>query len=311
MKKRLVVLIVALIFLLCGCCTCDAQMEQLNQRITELESQLAAIEITEATEPANELATEPAPEVATEPATEPVTEPEPEVATEPVTNATTEPTSDENSDMSKFLDALLASNDYADWLSVATCKEATLDHLLRCAKKCVSIEYDGDMAYKIAYGLVEHPNATGDVIEILCNSRYYRVLILLATADCNDASSLATIAKKCVSIYYDGDSAYKIAYGLVNHPNATGDVIKILCDSRYYRVWLLLSTADCNDASSLAAIAKKCASIENDGDMAYKIAAGLVKAQTFNAEVAMELSNSKYTRVKELAHQALESLENN
>ena len=234
MKKRLVVLIVALIFLLCGCCTCDAQIEQLNQRITELESQLAAIEVTEATEPANELATEPAPEVATEPAT----------------NATTEPTSDENSDMSKFLDALLASNDYADWLSVATCKEATLDHLLRCAKKCASIENNSDMAYEIAAGLV-------------------------------------------------------------NHPNATGDVIKILCDSWYYRVWLLLSTADCNDASSLAAIAKKCTSIENNDDMAYEIAAGLVKAQTFNAEVAMELSNSKYTRVKELAHQALESLENN
>ena len=232
MKKRLLALVVAIALLLCGCCTCDTQVEQLQQRVTELENRLAAITVTEPapTEPAP---TEPAP---TEPA---LTEPAP-----------TEPASDESSDMSRFLDNLLESNNHADWLSVATCKEATLDHLLRCAQKCASITSSYTTAHNIADALVSNPKATGKVVEALANSVY---------------------------------------------PG----------------VWLRIASADCNDVNSLILVAQKCASITSSYTTAYNIADALVSNPKFTAQVAMELSNSEHTSVKNLAHQALESLENN
>lgn len=234
MNKGLLALVMAIALLLCGCCICDTQMEQLQQRVTELENQLSAITVTEPSEPA------PAEPATTEPAS---------IESAPTEPAPTEPASDETNNMSKILDTQLNSDNPYDWKSVAECKDATLDHLLRCAKKCTSITYDKYLAYDIADRLVRHSNATGQVVEELCNSTYYRVWYLIASADCNDANSLIAVAKKCASITETQEYADLIANKLINHSE-------------------------------------------------------------FTAQVAMELSNSKYSSVKNLAHQALESLSN-
>lgn len=207
MKMRLLALVVANALLLCGCCTCDTQVEQLQQQVTELESQLTAITVTEPYEPST----------------------------------------DESDDMSSFLDVLLNSNEYTDLESVATCEEATLDHLLRCAEKCVCT----------------------------VKNEYW---------------------------------ARRIAKKLVSHSNATGDVVKVLSNSKYSLVWFEIADADCNDDESLVAVAKKCSNIDDDPYRARETAKKLVSHPNFTAEVAMELANSTYTTVKDLAHKALESL---
>ena len=288
MYKKFLALVLAFALLLSGCCNCNTEVFKLKQRVSQLEEQLASITVTAPTDPAP---TDPAP---TDPA--------------PTNPTPTDPTVDETNNMSKLLDTLIASTKYADWLSVAECKEASLDHLLKCAKQCAEIDNSSDWAYDIADKLVSHPAATGDVVEALCGSQYYRVWYRISYANCNDSNSLLHIAKKCAGIDNSADWAYDIADELVNHPAATGDVVEALCGSKYYRVWYRISYADCNDSTSLLYIAKKCAGIDNSADWAYDIANELVNHSQFTAEIALELSQSKYTAVKNLAHHALESL---
>ena len=135
MKKRLLALVVAIALLLCGCCTCDTQV-----------------------------------------------------------------------DMSRYLYKLLESNDYNDWLNVATCKNATLDHLLNCAQKCASIKDtsqrldDKASAINIAEALISNKKATSEVVKELANSEFREVWKVIASATCNDSDSLVVLAQKCASI---------------------------------------------------------------------------------------------------------------
>ena len=291
MKKRILSLILVLATMLCACGTSEAEVEVLEQRIETLEAQLAEFMVAEpvVTEPLN---------------TEPL-------VTEPVI---TEDDTKNSSDMKEFLDNLLKSSNPDDWLAVAQCEAANYEQLLECAEKCASLEDTWlYTATEMAKALVEHRLADGRMIEELCNSAFSDIWEICARAECNDEQSLLAVTRKCASLedtwFY---TAPEMAKALVEHRLANGRMIEELCKSVHSDIWEICARAECNDEQSLIAVAKKCASL---GDTwfytAPLMAKALVEHSEFSVDVALELSLSCHTDVKNIAHCALENLENN
>lgn len=137
----------------------------------------------------------------------------------------------------------------------------------------------------------------------------------LAVAQCEAANyeQLLECAEKCASLedtwLY---TATEMAKALLEHRLADGRMIEELCNSAFSDIWEICARAECNDEQSLIAVAKKCASL---GDTwfytAPLMAKALVEHSEFSVDVALELSLSCHTDVKNIAHCALENLENN
>ncbi|MBQ7409789.1 MAG: hypothetical protein IJW20_00205 [Clostridia bacterium] len=192
MKKRVILMMVVLTFLLAACCDCKQTIRSLNEELvifsirekeilTELENLRTELEDTQALLEEN-------------------------LASESMNVENT------NEKMHTFLEKKAASNNYADWNEVASCEYATPEILLQVASKTAEItttyEDSYNWALKIAYNIEANPNTTANVLEELLNSNLIRIWDIIASSDKIDEASLRRIANRVSKLNTDLPNNY-------------------------------------------------------------------------------------------------------
>lgn len=296
MKNRLFITIVATIMAitLTGCCapTDDGQIQELKDRISELEEQLDS-----AQKPVIDATDSNAPDA-------PIAE-----AVTATTTAQDSASSFCDPNLAAYLDQQLASNQYSCWLEVAECPQATVEHLERVAEHCAEINSNRQWAYDIAEAIANNPNTTDYVMSILTDSTFYEVWEIIANAPKSAEEALTATANRCAGIDNNRQYAYDITKAIAKHPNTTDYIMSRLVNSAYYGVWEIVAGAPKSGTKTLTAVAKCCAGIENNRGYAYDIAKAIAGNPNVTDHIMSILTNSTFYGIWEIVANAPKSAE--
>lgn len=333
MKKNvtLITWLLVLVFCLTGCGSNANEVNDLRQKVDELEAQIEELE--EKQELANNMIANL--QTATREASENADNQNAETNAENEANENldgeAEPASSNETtqELINYLDKQISSNNFDNWLEVAECDYVTSEQLLTIAEKCAQItSYEG-YSYKaergqqkLADAIVANSAVTDEVLRQLLESKYVSIWIKAISSDKCSKETLIQAAEMCVEITsYDGYS-YKaeegqkiVATAILESEALTDEVVRKLLDSKYASIWFEALASDKCSEETLIQAAQMCVQITSYEGYSYKAENGqlamaevILNNPSVTENVLKEFANSKYASVASIGHQNIEML---
>lgn len=195
--------------------------------------------------------------------------------------------------MMDYLSKQAGSNDYDNWMEVAKCEQATENHLLTVAKKCVAHSYNG-----LAEQISSNSSATGEVMAELASSNNYDILAVVAQSPHSDETALKLVASKC-----RGHDWPELAKKIETNPNTTESVMTELSLTNSYDILAVVTQSKKSNELALQNVAKKC--VYYDWPM---LAQKIANNPNATVSVLQILGNSTYSSVASVGHKAIEKM---
>lgn len=254
MKKNvtLIAWLLALVFCLTGCGSNANEVNDLRQKVDELEAQIEELE--EKQELANNMIADL--QTTTREISENADNQNAETNAENEANENldgeAEPASSNETtqELINYLDKQISSNNFDNWLEVAECDYVTSEQLLTIAEKCAQITSYAGYSYKaesgqqkLADAIVANSAVTDEALRQLLESKYVSIWIKAISSDKCSEETLIQAAQMCVEITSYKGYSYKAESGqlamaevILNNPSVTEKVLKEFANSKYASV---------------------------------------------------------------------------
>lgn len=222
------------------------------------------------------------------------------------------------------LEILLQSDNYKNWLAVASSPLAKKEHLLTVAKLVPGIEKGAGFESrppgqfmdrwgaqnKVVKALFDNPVTDDDVAYELCAINNYSDWIELAKQSRAGKRTLNRLAEQCLHIYRSDYCAEHLAQAITERQDISEEPLLILCDAYYWFILILVAKAPMAGEKTLDKLATYILTLPSHsfGHDIYKIIEGIVDHPNCPVEIKRKLLKANDNHAVEIVSKRLQDV---